>query len=446
MYAGGSRALHYRIKSSRPEVCNIMSDVFNNILCDWVELPQDLGLGMSWNILWSWGKPKINMSHLLIWQKINHFVDSKQLTRKDLLKRNLQRFTDRTGKAGVVFEIMPKTFLLPNEYTLFVREFMSHENEVTESGEKVKNIWIMKPVGLSRGRGITLVKDMSQLAYSHTSVLQRYVPNPLCLDGYKFDLRLYVLVTSFQPLEAFIYQDGFARISTQRFSLDEADLDNKFIHLTNSSIQNQSTSGPSKDNPLVKENEGETNGSKIPLLGKTGLWKRLERYNFNTDVLWKNICLLVVKSLVAVDDKIAHQPCCFEVFGYDVLIDELGRPWLLEVNASPSMGRDTQLDVRVKNSMICDTIRLLDVAPYDRAAVARVLKKRIKDISSKNFALSKSDPDLENNLKDILGDYIPRKYGEVPKNMGGYEMLCPNTKFFESAMKFKGKIIKGAPG
>ena len=37
----------------------------------------------------------------------------------------------------------------------------------------------------------------------------------MVLDGYKFDLRLYVLVTSFHPLEAFVYGDGFARVSTQ---------------------------------------------------------------------------------------------------------------------------------------------------------------------------------------------------------------------------------------
>lgn len=46
-------------------------------------------------------------------------------------------------------------------------------------------------------------------------MVQRYVPDPMVLDGYKFDLRLYVLVTSFHPLEAFVYGDGFARVSTQ---------------------------------------------------------------------------------------------------------------------------------------------------------------------------------------------------------------------------------------
>ena len=91
--------------------------------------------------------------------------------------------------------------------------------------------------GLSRGRGISLLNDIGQVTYGTTAVIQRYCHNPLLLDGYKFDLRLYVLVTSFNPLEAFYYEDGFVRIATVPYSNDPADLHNLFIHLTNSSIQ-----------------------------------------------------------------------------------------------------------------------------------------------------------------------------------------------------------------
>jgi tubulin polyglutamylase TTLL5 len=289
-------------------------------------------------------------------------------------------------------------------------------------------------------RGIVLLRDVASLTYSQTSVVQKYVEDPLCLEGYKFDLRLYVLVTSFKPLEAFIYTDGFARVSTNKYSLSRGDMDNKFIHLTNSSIQKMNEKGPGEDSPLM--NCTESGGSKIPLKGPQGLWAQLERMGMDTAALWRDISILVVKSLVIADDKMTHQPCAFEVFGYDILIDSKLRCWLIEVNASPSMARENALDIRVKNAMVRDTIALVAPAPYDRAAVARVLKRRFNDISKNNISVGRSDGDLEKDLRDILGDTIPRRYGENPAILGDYEKLCPDTRIHTHVLKLKSRIIK----
>jgi tubulin polyglutamylase TTLL5 len=415
------------------------------MLPDWEELPSGFGLGTSWNFLWSWGRPRLNFSQLLVWQKVNHFPESRQLTRKDMLKRNIQSLTDmgRGKKSGDFFTILPQTYLLPAEFNLFVKTF--HEIEATKSDTGCSNIWIMKPIGLSRGRGISLVTDVNSLTYSHASVVQRYVEKPLCLDGYKFDLRLYVLVTSFCPLEAFIYKEGFARLSTHKYNLNPKDIDNKFIHLTNSSIQKLNSAGPTKDNPLMVGPASDAGGSKISLLGGHGLWNRLEKGGFNTAEIWSNICGLVIKSLVAVDDKMAFQPSCFEVYGYDVLLDSDLRPWLIEVNASPSLAREATVDVRVKNAMIRDTVKLLNPAPYDRAALHRVLKRRLRELGGnlhQSVSRSRHDEKLDEDLQDILGDYIPRLYGEEPAYLGDYERLCPHTKIFEQAVKLKSKIFK----
>jgi tubulin polyglutamylase TTLL5 len=130
------------------------------------------------------------------------------------------------------------------------------------------------------------------------------------------------------------------------------------------------------------------------------------------------------------------------MFGYDVLIDADLRPWLLEVNASPSLARGTPLDVRVKNAMIRDIINIIDPAPFDRAAVLRILQRRLGSIAKNRFTVGKNDPDLEQDLRDILGDHTPRRYGETPAHMGNYEMICPNTKEYLQVLKLKKKIIK----
>jgi hypothetical protein len=80
----------------------------------------------------------------------------------------------------------------------------------------------VKPTSSSRGRGIYLLDDIGQLSYGEPMIVQRYLSDPLLLDGYKFDLRLYVLVTSFNPLEAFMYQvRTYSRLGDPALPLSE---------------------------------------------------------------------------------------------------------------------------------------------------------------------------------------------------------------------------------
>ena len=85
-----------------------------------------------WNLLWTWSAPKIDYSRLLVWQRVNHFPNHKHLTRKDRLKRSLEKYYQY--KVGVTttssttrpardhlhpFNIMPVTYILPKEYVTF---------------------------------------------------------------------------------------------------------------------------------------------------------------------------------------------------------------------------------------------------------------------------------------------------------------------------------------
>ena len=56
---------------------------------------------------------------------------------------------------------------------------------------------------------------------------------------------------------------------------------------------------------------------------------------------------------------------CFELFGFDIMIDNKYKPWLLEVNSSPAMAMDGPADSKVKPDLIKDTLRLIDFEPYE---------------------------------------------------------------------------------
>jgi len=310
--------------------------------------------------------------------------------------------------------------------------------------------WILKPVGLSRGRGIEIVTDIADVRYGQDCVLQKYIGNPCLLDGYKFDLRLYVLVTSFSPLEAFLYGNGFARLSSRQYTTSASAANDLSIHLTNSSVQKHIKSGAASTvRTAGAEHAG---GTKISL---SYMWERLAGAGKDVEAAKRNIRDVIVKSLVCVDDVIPHQPNSFEVYGYDVLLDENLRAWLIEVNSSPSMGIDSLLDAKTKMGLIRDTVALVDPLPFDRAALARIIKKRLHmqaearrrphQVSfgsgmgpGTGAPLSSSEREsLDSDLAEILRGRRPRAYGEMPNHLGAYERICPGSEPFRRVMRLK---------
>ena len=91
--------------------------------------------------------------------------------------------------------------------------------------------------------------------------------------------------------------------------------------------------------------------------------------------------------------------------------------------------------------MLTDTIKLIDPAPFDREAIPRVFRRRLKESKSASLSM-RNDVKLNEDLREILGDYVPRKYGETPRHLGDYELLCPNTKAYAHVMKLKKSIFR----
>ncbi|KAK9808967.1 hypothetical protein WJX72_007153 [[Myrmecia] bisecta] len=308
-----------------------------------------------WDIFWadvhSLGvESNFDHSKLQDHQKLNHFPRHVELTRKDLMVKNLKRARKALEKEGRGYEydFFPQTYVLPLEHGLFVEEFRRNPG-IT---------WIMKPCGRAQGRGIFLLDRLSQVSgwrkdredkeKPEVYVVSRYLERPLLVGGKKFDLRIYALVVSFMPLKVYLHRGGFCRFSSGRYSLDKDNMKNLYMHLTNVAIQKKG------------ENFEQTTGMKWPI-------RNLKLYLMTkfgpaaAHSLFGNIQTVVLRSLLAVQRVITQDKHCFELYGYDVLIDEDLKPWLIEVNASPSLVTDTPADHKLKFDMVDDALTLVDV-------------------------------------------------------------------------------------
>ena len=194
-------------------------------------------------------------------------------------------------------------------------------------------------------------------------------------------MRIYIIVTCFEPLKAFIFQHGLVRLATQPYNTNASNLKKRFIHLTNFSINKKAEN-------YVK-NTGEKDEEKEPeMSSKWSLEELREEYTkmgIDYDEVFKNIKYLCIKTLMAVEPQITtamratkHRNQCFEVYGFDVIVDQKLRPWLLEVNVAPSLSSSSPYDKQVKTLLLCDTLHLVGFKIFDRKQVEDDKKKENK--------------------------------------------------------------------
>ncbi|ERE86605.1 tubulin polyglutamylase TTLL4 [Cricetulus griseus] len=278
-------------------------------------------------------------------QKLNHFPGSFQIGRKDRLWRNLSRMQSRFGKKE--FSFFPQSFILPQDAKLLRKAW--------ESSSRQK--WIVKPPASARGIGIQVIHKWSQLPKRRPLLVQRYLHKPYLISGSKFDLRIYVYVTSYDPLRIYLFSDGLVRFASCKYSPSMKSLSNKFMHLTNYSVN--------KKNVEYQSNADETacQGHKWAL---KALWNYLSQKGINSDAIWEKIKDVVVKTIISSEPYVTNllklyvrRPySCHELFGFDIMLDENLKPWVLEVNISPSLHSNSPLDISIKGQMIRDLLNL----------------------------------------------------------------------------------------
>ena len=270
--------------------------------------------------------------------------------------KNLKRYKKQKEKEGkteeaAAYNFFPKTYDLPKEYSIFVEEFKKNNGIV----------WIMKPIGKSQGKGIFLFNKLAQISQwkndykwkpenpqAEPYIVQRYIIDPLLIGGKKFDLRIYALVLSYQPLTVYLYRTGFARFTSYRYNANVEDISNTYMHLTNVAVQKTSENYNEKTG-----GKWELRSLKLFLISKYGLELVANCFMKIQDI--------ILKSLRSVSKVIMHDKHCFELYGYDILIDKDLRPWLIEINASPSLTSNTPQDFTLKCRLLDDVFTIVDL-------------------------------------------------------------------------------------
>lgn len=77
-----------------------------------------------------------------------------------------------------------------------------------------QSLYIFKPTGACCGRGIKVIGKKDTVPKKGGFLVSKYIENPHLLRGYKYDLRIYILVTSFEPMKAYIFKEGLVRLAT----------------------------------------------------------------------------------------------------------------------------------------------------------------------------------------------------------------------------------------
>ena len=396
------------------------------------------------NLIWTPLSSQINFnSHSLVGyvQFVNHFEYHNELTNKSKTFINLLRYCEFNEID--LFSFYPLTIIFTfnsNLLSVQIEKFKKLYNEVPDllynenekndesddssakyysdyfnvnlskklgSYQKIhipkthyngKNLWLLKRDNLNRGRKIKVfsnlddilkeINTLNEQKFPKNLLIQKYIEQPLLYNKRKFDIRIWVLFTYLEKgrkYGVYIFKEGHLKACCDEYDINSEDL---FIHLTNYSVQ--------KHNKNFSKCEI---GNEISFadfqkeLNRTG-----KKINFKKNI-FPEIIKIIATSANSVKGKInlSKRTNCFEIFGYDFILDINYRPFLLEINTNPGYEESSPLIKSLVPRMIDDAMRLTIDKEFETTY-------KSSDQKSSNFVVDGylSDENMWLKIKTIL--------------------------------------------
>ncbi len=308
-----------------------------------------------WDACWSTEMPDPDQFERLDPNKtINHVPGNSALTIKSSLYKTLHKA--KLAVKGLPqekrYQFFPHTYSMPEEYFDFQQA----------AADQPEFRWIQKPRNMSRGRGIEVVQHPETVPLDNQWIIQEYLDKPHLWNGFKYVLRCYVLVTSVEPLRFYWYHEGSAKLTSEKYDLD--DLDNPYRHLTNPDINEHNSEA---DVPVVFHS-----------FRTYKEWLRSE--NINDESLYQQIQDLISLTVIAAREAMREQAKkytadtqgAYELLGLDLVVDSDLKPWILECNLSPSLEicstdeSQAKEETQTKKGMVTEIVNMLGLNDCDR--------------------------------------------------------------------------------
>ena len=329
------------------------------------------------------------------YQKVFHFIGNDLFFHKDELYTNYLYMKSYFPK---LYNYMPKTYIYPKHKEKIEKIFKKYKLDLN-------NLWIVKPTALFSGRGVHIFHSLNEENKNKKFVISKYLNNPHLIKDKKYDLRLYVLVTGLQPLRIYLNKEGLVRISAEKYVLKSNSIKNKFIHLTNTAINQKNKKY------AYPKNTNDENANKWNL--KT--YKNyLEKQNIDTNLIFEKIKDIIIKTIISGQKRLVNitsginisDRSMFNLFGFDILIDDKLNPILLEVNTRPFLFIYDRMDKVIKTNLFIDALNIIGIIPFSHG---RKFKSFDKDFNFTNKA---------NKLVDDA-------YCELTRPRGDFELIFP---------------------
>ena len=197
----------------------------------WAESPSAAGASFVFNVC---NPPVLKLQPGIIFSR---FPAMQDCCRKALFAALLGRLRKLLPATAPLNDglLIPQQWALPVQRAE-LKEYFDTTAAAAKAAGQPRPLYIVKPDSGCQGHGITVTAEpLKQSPYAREAVVQQYIANPMLLDGLKFDLRLYVLVTSVGgdadcgPMRAFICREGMVRLAVDAF--DGADVQNVHAHV-----------------------------------------------------------------------------------------------------------------------------------------------------------------------------------------------------------------------